>query len=183
MNYNLKILNFKYPNIPIQIGNLLHFRPMKWKSNTHTAMSLFEDSNGVFVVEALDEGIHGSYYEKWWLDARYEDGTLSIGEVKGLDDKLAKEFFLKHDGEPYAYLNLIDIVRFWFFGITDVLDTKDDWICSEFIAELILYASKGKIDVVKLIGLPKNDYMSPEDFMDKRLLNYIVWQNIEKIGK
>lgn len=175
MKYKNKILNFKYPNIPIQIGNLLHYRPMEWNTHTHTAFALFEDDNGVFVIEA-DKEIIGTYYEKWWLDNMFNDGKLSIGEVKGLNNDLAIEFFKLHEGEPYAYLNLLDIVRYWFFGVTDVLDVNDDWICSEFIAELILYASKGKIDLVKEIGLPKNDYMAPQDFMDKRLSNYIVWQ-------
>jgi hypothetical protein len=170
MKYTNTILNFKYKNIPIMIGNLLHFG--KWPSHTHTAFALFEDDKGVFVVEAGEE-IIGTYYEKWWLDNMYKDGKLSVGKVE-VDNKLALSFFQEHEGDPYSYMNLLDIVRYWFLGKTDVLDTKDDWICSEFVAELIRYASKDKIDFVKELKLPKDDFMSPEDFM---LSKQITWIN------
>lgn len=173
MNYKLKILNFKYNNFPIQLGNLIHYSPKQWHSFTHTAISLFEDKEGVFVIEAANNGIIGSYYSKQWLDDRYEVGEIAIGTpIYPIDEKKAWEHFKKHEGDPYAWMKLKDIAIYYLTGRTNVESTLDDWICSEYTEDWLRYSSNNKIDLLKELNLQNNDYISPQDFS---IVTQIKW--------
>jgi len=182
MKYKLKALNFNYPNIPIQIGNLIHYG--KFNSATHTAFAWYEFTENnqeyVMVVEAANQGIVISPYEKWWLDLQYEKGKLAIGTpIYPIDEKKVESFIKKTEGQPYAWMKLKDMAVYWFLGRTDVEDTDTAWICSEHTCEL-LRIGNSKLDIVKELNLPQNDYCSP---MDLQISKLIKWEQIERITK
>jgi hypothetical protein len=170
MEYKNKILNFNYPNVPIQIGNLIHYG--KFNSATHTAFALKEEGEFVWVVEAANQGIVKTKYEKWWLDLQYEKGKLAIGTpIYPLDEKKVESFIKKTEGQPYAWMKLKDMAVYWFLGRTDVEDTDTAWICSEHTCEL-LKVGNPKLDIVKELNLPQNDYCSPMDLQISKLISW-----------
>jgi hypothetical protein len=164
------ILNFYWKNLT-SIGNLIHYGEL---GATHSAFVVFTDKKGVFVAEALDNGIVGSYYENWWLDARLSDGKMKVGTSHvPLDPNKVKEFFTKHDGDKYDWKSLWDIVVYWFTGKSNVATSDDDtWICSEIVASMLKYSSNNKIDIVKELKLPHESYCSPMDLAKSSLLKW-----------
>jgi hypothetical protein len=138
---------------------------------THSAIVYEVSDDFIYLAEALDEGITIGKYEKWWLDARINDGKVAISRAKSIDAKKVVQFCNKHRGEPYSYMNILDILIFWVTGRSNVLDTKDDWICSEFVGECLLFSAG--IDIVKEFKLPKNDYVTPMELFLSTQLNLI----------
>lgn len=165
-----QVLNFKYYDGFQKLesyGNLFHYGQ---RGYTHSAIVGHVDEKGVYIYEALGEGITGSYYELWWLNAQFENGVLAIGtpiyDVLGIESLCEK-----HIGEKYAWLDLWDMAVYWFTGRTNVKKAENEWICSEFVCEMLRQANN-KIDIVKELNLPGDDYCSP---MDLSISNLISW--------
>lgn len=165
-----QILNFAYPNWLFQLGNLIHYHKFGY---VHSAIVGYVDKKGVYLYEALDKGIVGSYYEKWWLDAQIEKKICAVGtpiyDVTGIES-----FCEKHIGDKYDYMNIIDIAIYWLTGKVNVRRADDNtWICSEFVAEMLRQANS-KMDIVTELKLPSDDYISPMDLFNSSLLK---WSN------
>lgn len=163
-----QVLNFAYNNWFFQFGNLIHYGK---KGYVHSAIIGHVDKNGVYIYEALGDGIVGSYYEKWWLDARVQDGTCIVGDpifdVTGIES-----FCEKHIGDPYDWMSILDIAIYWLTGKVNVRRADDDtWICSEFVAEM-LKQSNPNMDIAKELNLPSDCYCSPMDLWRSKLIKW-----------
>jgi hypothetical protein len=164
------ILNFAYREgfaFLTSIGNLIKYQKLGY---THSAIVIDSDDKGVFVAEALDNGIAGSYYENWWLNVQVENRKLAIGTpIKKIDKEKLKKFFLRHEGEKYEYMALWNIMVYWFTGKQNVYCDDNTWICSEFVAEAL---KEQGMDIVKELNLGDEEFVSP---MDLFISDQIKW--------
>lgn len=178
LNYQTgDILNFAYEGGVFtwleRLGNHIHYTEPVRKDWIHSAFVVQTDKNGVLVSEANGEKITNSYYPQEYLDKKFSEGFLSIGEtVLPLDPWKVKCFAKLHLFDPYSYMNLSDLAIYWVTGRTNVRKT-DNWICSEYVAAMILFASSFRLNVVKDLKLPADDYCAP---MDLAIWNKIFWR-------
>jgi len=167
------VVSFAYRDGFAKLTSLANLMKYGILGYTHSAIVYEVSNDTVILAEALDEGIQLTKNEKWWFEARLKDGKAIISRAKNINKNKVKQFCNKHKGEPYSYMNLLDVLIFWITGRANVLRVKDDWICSEFVAECLHYASGGSIDIVKEFGLPKNDYVTPMELVLSTQLNFI----------
>lgn len=168
-----QIISFRYRNGLMwleAIGNRIHYGDWGF---THSAVVYEDQGENVLLVEADGKKNSKNSYTKEWLEEMYNSGKISIETSNTkLNEKKVKEFLDAHLEEPYSVMNLFDIARYWFFGITNVMDTEDDWICSELACECWFFASNGQVDIVKEQGLPSNDFCAPMDIHITKLATH-----------
>lgn len=157
------------------VGNHIHYKEFTGRKDwIHSAFVVSVDEKGILVSEAVGK-IKKTYYPKYWLDARYEEGVMAIGTVPGIDPKKVIEFEKLHDGEDYAEMELVDLGIYWLTGRTNVRNTDTKWICSEYDCSMVKYSAD--LDCVKDLGLPNQDYCAP---MDLFIWDKIKWDFKEK---
>lgn len=162
-----QILNFKYYDglfMKLEtIGNLIHYGN---RGYTHSAIIVDEHDSMVLVVEAVGKIVE-SWYPKQWLQNKLDNGQLAVGipvnEIKNIKKRCEK-----HLGDKYDWMDIVDIIKFWFTGRRNVRNADNDtWICSEFVATMI----SPENDISDELGLPLA-LIAPMDLARSKLIKW-----------
>ena len=173
MKYQIgQILNFRYYDGIMQklivFGNLIRYGE---KGATHSALVYDVNDTDVIVAEALGNGFTISPYEKWWVDARIEDGTIRVGKtIEPLTN--IQENIKKYEGTPYGWLDLINCAWYILFGKAafSFSNGAKSLICSEAVARC-LYDSSKTINFEKEFNKPY-DCITPQDLAQSKQITW-----------
>lgn len=116
---------------------------------THVGIIGQVGTDKVVIYEALSDGFVKRDYEKWWLEARYNDLTIDIRRSKIKLNEVQKSCE-KYLGRGYAWLDIISIglsflTGFRLLGLTGARKL----ICSEGVARVLYDASNKEINIAE----------------------------------
>lgn len=123
----------------------------------------------VIVYEALSKGFVKNKYEKWWLEARIDEGTYIIGTANAKLTKV-KTHCEKYLGTPYGWTDIWAIFKYWAFGRNALVDTDTRaLICSEAVCRILYDASNKKIDFEEEWKVPYDEIEPMHIYLSKQI--------------
>jgi hypothetical protein len=168
-----QILNCAYGDT--LFAKLIRFRNKFYYGSpyTHTSIITFVGEDYLTIAEALGDGFTISNYEKWWVEGRIKDGTITLGNsIVPLIN--VKENAEKYKGTEYGFLGIF-YIALSFLGHKSInwSDGTKSLICSEAVARILYDSSNKQIDFVKEFG-KSYDTITPDDFSKSK---QIIWEN------
>lgn len=161
MKYKIgQIIFFNYDSFYSKL--IQYYNKKKFGEEGPTHIGIISKIKGDFVeiFEAVNKGFIKSDYEKWWLDERIRDKTISIGECKVVLENV-EEVCKKYEGIKYGWLDIFGLamgylINWRIIGITG----KNAIICSEAVSRILYDASNKKV----IIGYSKKEDKSNSEY-------------------